>query len=313
MLSSWKLKALIQGLISLLPGYARLNLLVRSVYLFLVGKTPRIDPGDFEDLLKISARHLDNYYDHSPAPHDDLAVVELGTGKYPVVPVALFLCGVRRIWTFDIVPLLQDTVTRQILQALLDQADTLSDYLPRIQADRLARLESVLKDDRLKKSADLLRALDIEVLIRDACEPGLEAGAFDLIISNMTLEHIAPDIILGLFKAFKKLAAPGAVMSHFIDMNDHYTYFDPSVTAFNYMRYTDAQWWWFNNALQYQNRLRMIDYRSLHTQAGFEVVASEHRLGNPDHLDAVPLAEQFKHYDRENLLICDSWMVSVCT
>jgi hypothetical protein len=308
----WKLKALIQGLIALLPGSARLNILARNTFLYLTGKTPRLTIDTFETLLKESARHLDNYYAQSPAPRPHPTVVELGTGKHPVVPVGLFLCGAGQIWTIDKVPLLQDKVVREVLQTFVDQADTLPDLLPQLQPDRLARIEAVLKDDRLVKSADLLRALDIDVLVRDARESGLDAGTIDLFISNMTLEHIPPDVILGLFTAFRGLATPGAVMSHYIDMTDHYTYYDSSVTAFNFLRYTEAQWRWFNNSLHYQSRLRLSDYESLHTQAGFEVVASEHKLGNPEHLDAVPLADQFKSDSRKSLLIRYSWMVSIC-
>ncbi len=106
-------------------------------------------------------------------------------------------------------------------------------------------------------------------------------------------------------------ASDDAVMCHRIDMNDHYSYFDASITPYNFLRYSEATWRLFNNAIHYQNRLRISDYRTLHHETGFEIV-SERNNTKPELFARVKIAPQFRAYSSDDVMVTSSWMVSQC-
>ena len=95
-------------------------------------------------------------------------------------------------------------------------------------------------------------------------------------------------------------------MSFIIDYCDHYSYFDKSISVYNFLRYPALVWKLFNSSLHYQNRLRHRDYLNLIKSAGFEI--SEESIGEPVKDDIgkmknIPLAEVFKKRYKPNELI----------
>jgi hypothetical protein len=133
----------------------------------------------------------------------------------------------------------------------------------------------------------------------------------DLTDRGRTLEtHIPADAIASMFTEFRRLLRPPGVMSHFIDMADHYALFDRKITRYNFLRYSDPVWWLFNNSLHYQNRLRLPDFRALHEQCGFEVLEEENRREPLERLRSVPLTSRFVGYAEDDLAVYDSWMIS---
>jgi hypothetical protein len=160
-------------------------------------------------------------------------------------------------------------------------------------------------------ASDLLARVGVRAVVGDARATSLPEGCTDLIVSNNTLEHIPPADLTSLLAELHRVAAPQAVMDHFIDISDHYAHFDSSITEFNYLRYRPRIWRLFNNALQYQSRLRGPDYRRLIECAGFTVVAQEGERGGEGELAAVALAPQFRHYARDDLLVLRLWITAV--
>jgi hypothetical protein len=280
-MASWLLKAAVQGAISSLPGRGRLNYLLQRHVTGSVTLTAEM----FERKLAQSHRHLESYRaQRATVPRH---VLELGTGWYPIVPLGLIQAGVERVTTIDVQPLCDAERTRMALD----------------------RLDSGIPAGRSAGDAErLLGPLGIELLVRDARESGLPDGSVDLFISNNTLEHIPPETLREIVVEFRRLAAPGAVMDHFIDMSDHYAHFDRSITEFNYLRYSDLRWRLFNNRLQYQSRLRLPDYRRILEDGGFKVVGEEHERGS---LEGIRLAGRFRHYQADELSVLRCWMTAV--
>ena len=102
-------------------------------------------------------------------------------------------------------------------------------------------------------------------------------------------------------------------MSHFVDMADHYAYFDRRLSQYHYLRFSDRAWRLLNGGIQYQSRLRISDYRDLHAEAGFSILQEEHGQALPHDLERVPLADRFQHYRREDLLVLRAWLTSAPT
>ena len=241
-------------------------------------------------------------YGPNHAPH----ALELGTGWYPVVPIGLFLLGAERVTTVDIDPLMSDEAPLQTAHCYLNLLD--QGRLGDVEAERVEHLRAAL--DAARSGADLLERLGIEALVADASALPLQPESVDLFVSNNTLEHVPEASIIEIFAEFARVARPDARMSHFVDMADHYALFDDSITVFNYMRYSDAQWRLFNNSLHYQNRLRASDYRRLHTDAGWQVMREAPTEGSDEQLARVRLAPAFAQYSDRDLLVFESWFVA---
>jgi hypothetical protein len=61
-------------------------------------------------------------------------------------------------------------------------------------------------------------------------------------------------------------------MSFSIDYQDHYSYSDRRISAYNFLKYSESGWRWYNPGFYYQNRLRHTDYLRLIREEGFEVI-----------------------------------------
>ncbi len=86
-------------------------------------------------------------------------------------------------------------------------------------------------------------------------------------------------------------------MSTLIDYQDHYSYADSSISAYNFLRYDEREWARWNPSLQYQNRLRHSDYRAMFDAEGFVIVDDQPVTGSPADLEtiaALPLASLFR-------------------
>jgi len=309
-MASWLLKAAIQGTIALLPQAHRIN------YIFQRNLTKRLRLKEpyFEGKLTVARRHLQNYQrvrPDSPAVPPD--VLELGTGWLPIVPISLFLHGVDIIRSVDITPLLNQQLIRETLEMFVKYADEgrLTRHLLHVQPERLDTLRRVAAQANALSALDLLKQLRIEVVVADASKLDLPAESLTLIMSNTTLEHISPEIMTGIFRAFRRVIRRDGVMSHLIDLTDHYSHLDRNITPYNFLQFSELTWRLFNNRLQYQNRLRASDYRRVHQETGFEIKIEENRSATEEQFRSVKLAPAFARYTTEDAMVIESWMVSV--
>ncbi|HEY6148916.1 MAG TPA: class I SAM-dependent methyltransferase, partial [Gaiellaceae bacterium] len=140
---------------------------------------------------------------------------------------------------------------------------------------------------------------------RDARATGLEAGSIDFITSTDVCEHIPEADLAQIFRECKRLLKPGGTISCRIDLQDHYAYFDPSLSRYHFLRFSDRAWSLVNSPLHFQNRLREPDYRRLLEEAALEVVSwtpsgpSDEGLAE---LEAMELAPRFRNgYTPEQL------------
>ena len=306
---NWKLKAAVQGCIALLPYRQTWNRLLQKY----VTKALDLNTEAFEYKLTIVNEHVSNYLETAPLPKDSFSVLELGTGWHPVIPVGLWLCGASKVWTIDKVSLLIPPNVRSVLRRLVEHADKgdLVEKLPWLREDRLNDLREACEDESLKTAAQMLERLNVSPAIADARDTGLEPSSIDLFVSNTTFEHIPKKVLSDILKEFRRLAAPGAVMSHQIDLSDHYAGFDSSITPLNFLKYPDSTWRFFSNTLCYQNRAMISDYRKMHQDAGFKILREQNRKCSREVLDKISLAKRFRHYGPDDLLVINSRIISV--
>lgn len=156
-----------------------------------------------------------------------------------------------------------------------------------------------------------MERLDIHAQVRDAQQTGLPANRVDLITSTGTLEYIPPSVLKNMMAEFRRVGSANAVMSHYLNLADEYSYFDRSITPINFLQFTERQWRRWNSPLIWQNRLRISDYRELFRQARYDIVKEINTCGNPADLKKIQLAPEFQHYAKEDLPVLTSWLVAV--
>ena len=301
----WIAKAVIQKSISFLPYKHRINYLFQKY----VTKGVLLTDALMDDKLTHCSNHLKYYakYGHKPEAFTSL---EIGTGWYPIVPIGFFLAGADTIYTIDISSLLKTSAIHQTIQKFLDYhaSGKLQTYLPVINQDRLEVLKAALQmqgDPQL-----VLEKMHIKTTVGDARKMPFADGSIDLINSNNTFEHIPEDILADILLEFKRVLKPHGIMSHQIDMSDHFAHLDKSITIYNFLQYTDAHWNRIDNSIQPQNRLRIADHRRLHQQTGFKVVEEINRPGSISDLKRVNLADKYKSYSDADLAVSHTLIVS---
>jgi hypothetical protein len=100
--------------------------------------------------------------------------------------------------------------------------------------------------------------------------------SFDAIISWNVLEHVDRVILPAFIQDFHRLLKPGGYSIQKIDPGDHLAYYDSGVCRKNYLRYSEKVWrLYFENKVQYFNRVQRPDWLDLFQKAGFELVEEE--------------------------------------
>ena len=301
----WYLKAVTQGVISAMPWSHTLNSLAQQH----ITHSVRLTPVFFGRRLSRVKQHVQAYRQFSTNPRSSFTALELGTGWYPVVPVGLYLCGAAEVVTVDVRSLLTADRVKEVMAGLVRSYDAgeLQERLPDVDATRVDVLRQTL-DAPGDDPSGLLARIMVRSLVADARALPLPATSLDLIMSNNTLEHIPEPVVEDMFIEFHRAITSSGVMSHAIDLSDHYSQFDRSLSPYNFLRYSDSAWRWFNNELLYQNRLRMSDYGALARRTGWTVAAKTGSAGRPERLQEIQVSERFRGYTQEDLAVTIGWM-----
>lgn len=292
---------MVQGTLSLLPEPQRWNRLLQRY----VTKSIYLRPTTFQRKWAQAQTHWDNW--SARRMESPKVALELGTGWHPLIPIGLSLLGVERIHTVDIASMVSMRTLGEVIDAYAGMVDEGAEGVA-LDSDRVATLQELRRRPGSDPQAALAR-LGIHPVVADARDTGLPGGSVDLFVSNNTLEHVPGPVIEGMFAEFARLASGDALMSHFIDMADHYASFDKRITVYNFLRFSEPAWRLFNNDLQYQNRLRVADFRKLHDATGWHVV-NEDNTADADAFRRVPLAARFRDYTPEDCMVYASWLVA---
>ena len=296
----WYLKAALQRAIGALPNAHHVNEWFQSHV------THSLDLSDefIGTKLGEARGHLERYgtYGHGALG----TAVEIGTGWYPVIPLALWLAGAERIVTYDVYPLLTADRARATLAAVADYLARHAEALPQARPERLDALRT--SDDDGATAAQVLAPFDIEPIVGDAAASYLPDGAADLVMSTVVLEYIPYPALVALLRTSRRLAGPGGVHSHEIDLSDQFHYGDASITPINFLRFSDAAWSLVSNSIIPQTRLRFSDYARAFEEAGLLLTdAALTRCPETD-LGRVSLADRFQRYAPDDLRVTRAWI-----
>lgn len=128
--------------------------------------------------------------------------------------------------------------------------------------------------------------------------------------SNNTFEHIPKIILIDILKEFKRLLKADGVMSHFIDLSDHFAHFDTSITTYNFLKFSEKQWDLIDNSIQPQNRMRWADYKKMYADLNIAIKIEETRPGDLAALNTITVDKGFAHLSKVELAISHGYLVS---
>jgi predicted SAM-dependent methyltransferase len=308
MLNNWVLKAIVQKTISFLPYSEKIN------YFFQKNITKGVDLNDlyFEQKLTHAIDHykfLTKYGDSNKVNR----VLELGTGWYPVIPLFFFLNGVESIITIDIQSWLKKENLILTIKKFLEYRE--KQTLPILQesgnVEKWEILLSIVERENSITYNQILEAIHLEYVIQDAGNLSLENDSIDFICSNNTLEHVKNEHLSSILIEFKRiLNSEGGVMSHFIDMTDHFAHFDTRISVYNYLKYSRKMWKLIDNNIQHMNRLRLVDYKNIYEELQIPITEEQVTNESKRDLENIRIHKAFSKYTNEELAITHAYLVS---
>lgn len=307
----WKAKAAIQNLVSLLP-----QRLSGSAYFWLQRRFGGLRAINPSATFKAAATVWKLASECGTSPLNK-CILEIGTGRAPFLPVALWLMGAERTITVDANRYLRGEILSEGLR-----------YVVSHRADFEALLEPFLIEERLEKLAALTEApastivsemsmlCQIEYLApADAAATGLADHSVDIHLSLNVLEHIPPESLRCILREGTRLLRDGGLFVHGIDYSDHFSHSDSRISSINFLRYSDSAWERYaGNRYMYMNRLRHDDMLALFEACGLRLVQAA-RVIDQRALELL-VAGKFTCHDRfsskaaEVVATRSAWLVS---
>ena len=292
---NWRIKGVTQKVLSTVPGGTRINDCLQRA----------CGMRDFEAHVRSKVRDdwfvfMSHMAELGISP-SGLHYLEVGTGWFPTLPICYSLCGAASCATFDVVRHLIPRLTFRMLAVIERDLPQIAECgLQKIDdvRDRYARINAESSWDQLFERAGIKYHAPA-----DAARTPLSSESIDVVFSNSVLEHVAREDIVRLMGETKRILRHGGWAIHSVNCGDHYAYFDRKITPINYLRYSEHRWRFWNNSLQYQNRLRPQDFIDLAEEVGLEIVLRKNKPRN-DLLGVLPemtVAREFQHYPPEEL------------
>lgn len=239
----------------------------------------------------LARRLISVYEEYSPRPLPASTFFEFGSGRDLILPLAFSAHGAKRFITVDVERL-----------ARLD--------LIRSNAARLARISGVDHLD-IRSFEDLDRLWKVDYRApADARATTLPSGSVDCALSVETLEHIPRDDIAAILRELRRIVRPDGVLLMQIDYGDHFRGFDPSISSFNFLTYSEADWEPFQSRFQYVNRLRHSEYLKLFNEAGFDLLSDRPDRRPVEKSILERLAPCFAGFSNEDLFTLGSLIVA---
>ena len=308
MIAKWKAKAIVQKGISYLPQKEKVNYFFQKY----VTKGVFLTDDYFTYKITHAKDHLRYFRQYSTKDFKNSAFLELGTGWYAIVPIAMYLSDFQDITSIDIQMWMTKESQITTIEKFVEwrKNKMLASYLPEINEDKWAALVQILEEKDTLSKEDINKTIYLKTHIQDARKTKFDDHSFDFICSNNTFEHIPKAILIDILQEFKRLIAKDGVMSHFIDMSDHFAHFDETINIYNFLQFPQKTWNWIDNSIQPQNRLRFKDYKEIYNNLMIPITDEDYIKGDIGLLKEVRLADMYKGYTNEELAISHGYIVS---
>lgn len=288
---NWRLKAAIQRACNILP--VGKQTLYRQLQRHCGGLVKGYDHGFLlSETARMAGMLLNAGFDLRGA-----VAMEVGTGWRVDIPIALYLCGVRRTITCDINRYLDKRLTLDTVRYVGANSERISGLFPFVDEKELQwRIDDLRGVNTLEH---LFRTTGIEYYAPyDCAKTNFPDRSIDLHYSYTVFEHISAPTLETILIEANRLLSDRGVAFHHIDLGDHFAQVDKSITPANFLQFADSEWNSYSRTpWSYHNRLRVNEYRELFRRALQEILYWNEHIDTPS-LEALergfPLAPRFR-------------------
>jgi SAM-dependent methyltransferase len=290
---NWKVKGLAQSALSVLPGANSLNYWCQKY----VTRAHSNLTETVENRLEKARWFVSQFQRHRSIALGDAWFYEFGAGWSLAGPLALYCLGVGRQTIVDVAPCARLELVNEVI-------DALNNHRPELPRRPVAGLRSLA--ELADRFGILYRAPG------DARNTDLPTATFHCITSTYTLEHIPRADVMRILQECRRILKPGGIILSMIDYQDHYSFRDSRISAYNFLQYPERQWRWFNSRLHYQNRLRHSQYLQMFHEYGFEMLSEELKDPSPgemERLKSLRLSAEFQRFSIDDLAVMGSQLV----
>jgi len=306
----WILKAIVQKTLSFLPNPEKANHWFQKN----VTKGVHLTDEHLGHKVRHASDHL-TYFQKYGQPTPDRQILELGTGWYPIVPLLFYVSEGGQVTSIDI----QSWMSRDSAISAIDRLfewkrnGQLAEVFSHPQSEsRWETLDTIRRAPEKQTLSSIAGQIGLTLVQGDVRTVDLSGKQFDLICSNNTFEHIYPEVLTGILERFKTLVKSGGVMSHFIDMTDHFAHFDQQITVYHFLRFSASSWRWIDNSIQPQNRMRFPQYLDMYRSLSIPITETALWPYDPADLLDLPIHESFQQFSRDDLAIKHGYVISKC-
>ena len=240
-------------------------------------------------------------------------IMEVGTGWALDMPIGLYLCGAASIQTFDLHPYLRRERVEQTINSIREKKEQIRDIFATVmESEELGRRLDTLCQTRT--TAELMSSAKIKYMApADATNTGLPAESIDIQFSYTVFEHIPENVITGILREASRILTKTGFCFHHIDPSDHFSHDDKSISAVNFLRYSDQEWERYaGNQFAYHNRLRSRDFKRIFEESGHRLLqfdAYRDKRSLEELKAGFPLHEKYRGIELEAL--CETVAVAV--
>lgn len=296
---NWRLKALVQNLIVKLPEVISYPIYYKVQRNF--GGLRNINPmAHYQKSINFIEKIKNQNHDIT-----DKTFLEIGTGRTINVPTGLWLCGASKIISVDLHKYLKEELVIESVNYLKTHKDEVQNLFrdlgkTEIFRNRFSQLMSI--EVSLDK---LLEQMNIEYLApADAASLTIDDNSVDYHCSTNVFEHIPGDLIGSILLEAKRVLSKDGLFVHLIDLSDHFSHVDESITTINFLQYNEKEWDKLaGNKFMYHNRLRKNEFLDLFEKKGATLLSKEEVI-NERALEQLnkgfPLDERFVGESIEN-------------
>ena len=255
--------------------------------------------------------HLQHFEEKTGGSLQGKDCLELGTGWYPVIPIGYFLNGAKRICSVDISSLTTSESLLICITEILKRESIFFKQMPHLDKSRWAVLKEIQANcSPLTPLDEICRMIHLEILVQDARQLDFNDNSFDFVSSNNTFEHIFADILAGILPELWRVTKTDGLMSHFIDLSDHFAHMDGAITIYNFLQFSEKAWQRIDNDIQPQNRWRWKQYLALYEQLNIPAISKRIRPGNLEEVRSLSLAFPFSEMTEEEVAISHGYVLS---
>lgn len=229
---------------------------------------------------------------------DDVKMLEVGTGWVHFFGIFPCLFAGLRVTLSDVWDCRQFGPFLKFFEELEGRLHSDYDLAP----EELLRAQGVLA--QIKRAAsfeDVYRIINAEYVVDRGGKNVLIKGdgSFDVVVSFHVLEHVRYNDVPEHLEGYARLLKPGGFQIHQIGIDDHLAHYDRCAHVKSYLQYSDKVWKkWFENELQYFNRIQLSEWLSRFEATGMELVHLEHSECD---LTGLSIHPSFAHFDERDL------------